>query len=95
MHLKGSKKSVPFDGPARKLQFCSAGSYYLDTHHNKPGWRKLQVVVSRKDVEVSARAGFLVTNSSVDPEVTHKADVEFAMNSPFDSTGIEVTEQWL
>jgi VWFA-related protein len=70
-------------------------SYYLDTRHNKPGWRKLQVVVSRKDLEVSARAGFLVTNASVNPEITHKADVEFAMNSPFDSTGIEVTEQWL
>jgi VWFA-related protein len=70
-------------------------SYYLDTHHNKPGWRKLQVVVSRNDVQVSARAGFLVTNASVNPEITHKADVEFAMNSPFDSTGIEVTEQWL
>ena len=68
--------------------------YYLDTHNNKPGWRKLQVVVSRKDAEVGARAGFLVTNASVNPEVTHKADVEFALNSPFESTGIAVTEQW-
>ncbi len=68
--------------------------YYLDTHKNKPGWRKLQVEVSRKDAEVGARAGFLVTNASVNPEVTHKADVEFALNSPFESTGIAVTEQW-
>ena len=68
--------------------------YYLDSHNNKPGWRKLQVEVSRKDAEVGARAGFLVSNASVNPEVTHKADVEFALNSPFESTGIAVTEQW-
>ncbi len=68
--------------------------YYLDTHNNKPGWRKLQVVVSRKDAEVGARTGFLVTNANVNPEVTHKADVEFALNSAFESTGIAVTEQW-
>lgn len=69
-------------------------SYYLDSHNNKPGWRKLQVVVSRKDADVGARAGFLATNASVNPEVTHKANVEFALSSPFESTGIAVTEQW-
>ena len=68
--------------------------YYLGTPSGKPGWRKLQVVVSRKDAEVGARAGFLVTNASVNPEATHKADVEFALNSPFESTGIAVAEQW-
>jgi hypothetical protein len=30
----------------------------------------------------------------VNPEVTHKADVDFALNSPFDSTGIGITQQW-
>jgi VWFA-related protein len=69
--------------------------YYLDSHNNRPGWRKLQVAVSRKDADVGARAGFLVTSASVNPEVTHKADVEFALGSPFESTGIAVTEQWL
>lgn len=68
--------------------------YYLDSRNRKPGWRKLQVSVSRKDAEVSARAGFLVTNAVVDPEATHKADVEFALNSPFESTGIAVAAQW-
>jgi VWFA-related protein len=68
--------------------------YYLDTHKNKPGWCKLQVVVSRKDAEVGARAGFLVTNANVNPEATHKADVEFALNSPYESTGVVVTQQW-
>ncbi|MFZ0313811.1 MAG: VWA domain-containing protein [Candidatus Korobacteraceae bacterium] len=69
-------------------------SYYLDHHDNKPGWRKLQVVVARKDAEVRARAGYLVTEVAVNPERTHKADVEFALISPFESTGIPITEQW-
>lgn len=68
--------------------------YYLDTHNTKPGWRKLQVKVHRKDVEVRARTGFLVTNATVNPEVTHKADVGFALTSPFDSTGIPLTVKW-
>ncbi len=65
--------------------------YYLDTHNNKPGWRKLQVKVHRKDVEVRARSGFLVTNATVNPAVTQKADLGFALSSPFDSTGIPLT----
>ena len=69
-------------------------SYYLDRRNNKPGWRRLQVEVSRKDAEVRARAGYLVTDVAVNPELTHKADVEFALLSPFESTGIPITEQW-
>ncbi len=69
-------------------------SYYLDRRNDKPGWRQLKVQVSRKDAEVHARAGYLVTDVAVNPEVTHKADVAFALNSPFESTGISVTEQW-
>jgi VWFA-related protein len=69
-------------------------SYYLDHRNNKPGWRQLQVAVSRKDAEVHARAGYLVSDVAVNPELTHKADVEFALNSPFESTGIPVTARW-
>jgi VWFA-related protein len=65
--------------------------YYADHHDPKPGWRKLQVQVARPDVEVHARTGFLVTNATIDPDLTRKADVDFALSSPFDSTGIPVT----
>jgi VWFA-related protein len=68
--------------------------YYVDNLNTKPGWRKLQVQVVRKDVEVHARTGFLVTNATIDPELTHKDDVAFALSSPFDSTGLEVTVRW-
>jgi VWFA-related protein len=69
-------------------------SYYLDHHDNKMGWRKLQVEVSHKEAEVRARAGFLVTKVSANPEVTQKADLDLALNSPFESTGIPIAERW-
>jgi VWFA-related protein len=68
--------------------------YYVDSTNNKPGWRKLQVQVARKDVEVHARTGFLVTNATTDPQLTHTDDVAFALSSPFESTGIQVTVRW-
>ena len=69
-------------------------SYYLDTHNNRPGWRKLQVKVQRNDAEVHSRTGFFATTATVDPSVTHNIDIQYALNSPFESTGIPVTVQW-
>lgn len=69
--------------------------YYADTHDTKPGWRKLQVQLPKnKDVEVRARSGVFFTNAAIDPQLTHNADIAFALSSPFDSTGIQVTMQW-
>lgn len=68
--------------------------YYLDHHDNKMGWRKLQVEVSRGDTEVRSRAGFLVTSVSANPKLTQKADLDLALHSPFESTGIPIAEQW-
>ena len=68
--------------------------YYVDNLNTKPGWRKLQVQVARKDAEVHARTGFLVTNATIDPDLTHQDDVAFALSSPFDSTGLALTVRW-
>ena len=68
--------------------------YYLDTHNTKSGWRKLQVKVGRKDAEVRARTGFLVTNATMNPELSQEADLGLALLSPFDSTGIPLSVQW-
>lgn len=67
--------------------------YYVNSHDRNPGWRKLQVQVDRKGVEIHARTGYLITNTITDPEQTHKADLEFALTAPFDSTGIPITLQ--
>ncbi len=69
--------------------------YYADTRDTRPGWRKLQVQLPKnKNVEVRARTGLFFTNAGIDPQLTHNADIEFALSSPFDSTGIQVTMQW-
>jgi VWFA-related protein len=69
--------------------------FYLDTHNTSPGWRKLRVQVNQPDGVVRARSGFLETRLTADPELTHNADVEFALRSPFDTTSIPITAQWL
>jgi VWFA-related protein len=68
--------------------------YYLDTHNTKPGWRSLKVKVQKPEVEIRARSGFLVTNATVDPDLSRKSDLDYAAASPFDSTGIPVTLKW-
>jgi VWFA-related protein len=69
-------------------------SYYLDTANRNPGWRKLQVKVNRKSVEIRSRNGFFVTNATVNPALSLKLDLEFAINSPFDCTGVPLSVQW-
>lgn len=69
-------------------------SYYGDSHNTEAGWHKLKVEVSRKGVEVRARTGFLVTNTTSNPQLMQHADIAFALSSPFDSTGVQVTARW-
>jgi len=69
-------------------------SYYLDTANNTPGWRKLKVKVNRKSVDVRSRNGFFVTNATVNPALSLKLDLDIAVNSPFDCTGLPLSVQW-
>jgi VWFA-related protein len=73
--------------------------YYLDTKNTKPGWRKLKVRLKDKEqekrTEVRARTGFLVTNATVNPDLARQSDLNFALHSPFDSTGLPITVRWL
>ena len=68
--------------------------YYLDTHNDKSGWRKLQVKVPQKSVEVHCRDGFFVTKGTIDPTLSRKLDIDTALLSPFDSTGVPVAVSW-
>jgi len=69
-------------------------SYYLDTANRAPGWRKLKVKINRKNIDVRARNGFFVTNATVNPALTLKLDLDFAIHSPFDCTGVPLSVQW-
>lgn len=88
--LAGSFRRAADDGSSYYML-----SYYLDTQNNKPGWRKLHVKVGRPDVEVRARNGFLVTNTTMNPRLTRDLDMINAMRSPIEGTGIPVSVQWI
>jgi len=68
--------------------------YYLDSKNDHPGWRKLSVKVRQPNVEVRARSGFFVTNATINPEASQSMEMAYALNSPFDATGLPVTVQW-
>ena len=87
--LPGAFKRAADDGSSYYLL-----GYYLDTQNNKAGWRKLKIKVLQKDTEVRARAAFLMTSATMNPDTARDADLKFAMNSPFDATGIPLTVRW-
>jgi VWFA-related protein len=68
--------------------------YYLDTKNTKSGWRQLKVKMEKKDVEVRARKGFFVTNATMNPEATRINDMNFAIATPFEATGLPLVMQW-
>lgn len=70
-------------------------SYYLDTKNNKPGWRKLQVKIDKKDTEVRARNGFFVTNATMNPLLSRDRDMVNALHSPIEGTGVPMTVEWV
>ncbi len=79
-------------------------AYYLD-QDAASGWHKLQVEVKRPGVHVRARAGFLVPtpNQHEDSAATVEAqkqapqiaEINLAMSSPMNYTGIPITLRWL
>ncbi len=69
-------------------------TYYLNTQNTKAGWRHLKVKTKKSGVEARARAGFFVTNATTNPQASRKLDVESAIASPFDSTGLPISVKW-
>jgi VWFA-related protein len=88
--LAGSFKRAADDGASYYLV-----GYYLDTHNNKPGWRKLQVKLDKKDVEVRSRTGFFVTNATMNPLISRDRDMTNALHSPIEGTGVPVAVKWI
>jgi len=61
-------------------------SYPLDKNDRRPGWRKIAVKVG--DYHVRARKGYFLTQATVDPLASAKYDIEAALTSPLDYTGL-------
>jgi VWFA-related protein len=87
--LAGSFKRAADDSSSYYLL-----GYYLDTKNNRAGWRTLKVGVAGKDVEVRARKGFFVTRATVQPQTTRDYDLQAALTSPIEATGVPVTLKW-
>jgi VWFA-related protein len=87
--LAGSFKRAADDSSSYYLV-----GYYLDTKNNRAGWRQLKVNVDKSDVEIRARKGFFVTNATVQPDSTRDYDLQTALTSPIDGTGIPVSLKW-
>jgi hypothetical protein len=63
-------------------------SYPLDKSDRRPGWRKISVKVG--DYHIRARHGYYLTQTTVNPLNTAKYDVDNALRSPLDYTGLPV-----
>jgi len=68
--------------------------YYLDRSNTKSGWRKLAVKVKRQHVEVRARTGFFVTNTTMNPDASRDSDLAAALKSPLDYTALSLDARW-
>jgi VWFA-related protein len=88
--LAASFKHATDDGSSYYL-----AGYYLDTHNDNSGWRQLKVKVSRKDTEVRGRAGFFVTNATMNLDLTRSSDLTYALSSPIDGTGVPLSLKWV
>lgn len=85
----------------RSLQEAAAdaSSYYIlsfkpDTKDRRPGWRKIEVKVARPGVQVRARSGYFLTQTTNDPTSTRKMDITAALSSPLDFTALAATVRW-
>jgi VWFA-related protein len=88
--LASSFKRAADDGSSYYL-----AGYYLDTHNNNSGWRKLKVKVDKNDTEVRAREGFFVTNTTMNPDNVRATDLTYALGTPIEGTGVPVSLKWL
>ena len=63
-------------------------SYPLDKGDRRQGWRKINVKV--KDYKVRARRGYFLTQATIEPLRTARYDIDNALKSPLDYTGLPV-----
>ena len=68
--------------------------YYMDTSQGKPGWRKLDVAVSRPQLQVRARSSYYVPDRNSDPARQERGDLDSAILSPIDFTAVPMLVRW-
>jgi VWFA-related protein len=71
--------------------------YYLEDNA-EPGWHKLHVDVAHPGAHIRSRAGFLAARYDAarpDAKDANAIDVQLAMTSPMNFTGIPMTVKWI
>ena len=66
--------------------------YYLDRKKDQPGWHDISVKVRAAGASVRARRGYLVRPAEDKP--TRERDIQVAMLSPSDYTGLPLSGVW-
>jgi VWFA-related protein len=66
--------------------------YYVDRKKDKPGWHDLGVKVDKQGADVRARRGFVLHDK--EDEKTREQELDVALRSPLDYTGLPVMGQW-
>ena len=61
-------------------------TYAVDKSDRRPGWRKINVKVG--DYHIRARHGYFLTKTTIDPLTTAKYDMDNALKSSLDYTGL-------
>ncbi len=86
----------------REAEIDSRSSYLLGYYINKdekPGWHKIHVEMTRPGMHVRARSGYLMArHDSAQPDskdAKKDLDVQLAMSSPINFTGVPITVKWL
>lgn len=78
---KGAIREAAQDGQAYYLL-----SYPVDKSNRRAGWRKISV--KSGNYRVRAREGYFLTQNTLDPINAARYDIETALTSPFDYTGL-------
>ena len=69
-------------------------TYALNKKDTRPGWRKLNVKVLREGLKARSRKGFFVTRTTMDPNNSRSFDIQQALGSPLEYTGLPATVTW-
>jgi len=80
---RGAIRDAVLDGSAYYML-----SYAVDKGDRRQGWRKINVKVG--DYHIRARHGYFLTKTTVDPLNTAKYDMDNALKSALDYTGLPV-----
>jgi VWFA-related protein len=68
--------------------------FYTDTSKGKPGWRRLDVIVNKPQLQVRARSSYYIPTKPHDPAKAEREDVDTAVISPTDFTAVPMLVRW-